>query len=553
MNSGFHRPESQYFQPQLDLNVKDFFYLFESRRFPLVFFTGLAVILLIHNNHISLWEQDEAAYAGFARRMLSTGDWLIPDYFWSVIHRKTPLHFWNIAMAYKLLGENNFVLRLSSALSIWLLYFGIYRIGRSFLGEKEIRTGLIVLSTSLLINSLGKIAVTDGTLLLFTTMSALFLIRHVSGGGSMLNTAMFWFSVSLAALVKGPPVIIFIGFFSFLILIFHKERMRLFQLHPWFFLPLAMLPLFLWGRAAWERDNGVFVNWLLDWYVFRRFSGSMFGQTAPPGAYFLLISVAFLPWLFAQPMAWKEAIKEASRKNEQYLLLLLWFVAAWLPFEFSPSKLPAYTAAAHIPFALLLGRFIARKQQRNFPSGWLLRIQLGLLCLITLALPAAGFYLKLSWMFRLSCLIPSLILVFKMGRMMLSGAFNFGKISSLNLAFTLFLWVIVYGQIDPVKNAPERVGNYLVGRYSQVVVGNNEGHPPGLFVYAERSVGKAFLMTNADTLRQMTSSMKNTGFILSARQWEMNRSISGFKLDTVISGQLTDRKDKASYYIASRR
>jgi 4-amino-4-deoxy-L-arabinose transferase-like glycosyltransferase len=533
--------------------VQDFFNLLENRRFPLIFFIGLAVLLLVHNDHISLWEQDEAAYAGFARRMLHSGDWLIPDYFWSMIHRKTPLHFWNITLAYKLFGEHNFALRFSSALSIWLLYFGIYRIGRSFLGELEIRTGLIILSTSLLVNSLGKIAVTDGTLLLFTTLAGLYLIRHISGGGGLLNTLMFWMSVSLAALVKGPPVIIFVGFFSFLLLIFHKERMRLFQLHPWFFLPLAMLPLFLWGRAAWERDNGVFINWLLDWYVFRRFSGSMFGQTAPPGAYFLLISVAFLPWLFVQPMMWKESVREAYRKNEQFLLLLLWFIAAWLPFEFSPSKLPAYTAAAHVPFALMIGRFIARKQNRNFSSGWLFRLQLVLLCLISLALPAAGFYLNLSWFFKISCLIPALILVYAMSRMLLTAEVNYGRLGILNIGFSLFLWLVVYGQIDPVKNAPERVGVYLAGRYNQVVVGNNEGHPPGLFVYAERSVGKAYLMTNADTLRQMASSMTNTGFILSAPQWELTRSVSGFKLDTIISGQLTDRKGMASYYIASRR
>jgi len=375
----------------------------------------------------------------------------------------------------------------------------------------------------------------------------------MSGEGSKSNTLMFWSSVSLAALVKGPPVIIFVGFFSILLLIFHKERMRLFKLHPWFFLPLALLPLFLWGRAAWERDSGAFINWLLDWYVFRRFTGSMFGQTAPPGAYFLLISVAFLPWLFVQPMAWKEAVKEAIRKNEQYLLLLLWFVAAWLPFEFSPSKLPAYTAAAHVPFALLLGRFIARRQNRNFPAGWLVRIQLSLFILIILALPSAGFILNLSWFFRLSCLIPALMLVVVIIRMMLSAEINSGRLSVVNIIFTLYLWMVVYGQIDPVKNAPERVGDYLSGRYRQVVIGNNEGHPPGLFVYAERSVGKAILMTSTDTLMQMASSMQKTGFVLSAKQWESIRNVPGFRLDTTISGQLTDRKGMASYYIASRR
>ena len=60
-----------------------------------LFFAGafLAFNLLLYNDAISLWDEDEAAYAGFAQQMLDSGDWVNPAYQWSSIHRKPPLHF----------------------------------------------------------------------------------------------------------------------------------------------------------------------------------------------------------------------------------------------------------------------------------------------------------------------------------------------------------------------------------------------------------------------------------------------------------------------------
>lgn len=525
----------------------------EHKLFPRIFFLLLLVILLIHNDHISLWEQDEAAYAGFARRMITTGDWLIPDYPWSFIHRKTPLHFWNIAVSFLFFGESNFALRLSSVASIWLVYFAIYRFGKTLFGEIEIRISLLVLASSLFINSLAKVAVTDGTLLLFNTLAAFALIRQVQLGGSWKNVLLFWIGFSLALLTKGPPVVIFIGFLTFLLLVFHPERLRLFRLHPWFFLPLALLPLLWWGRAAWIRDDGVFISWLLDWYVLKRINGSLFGQTAPFGAYFLLISVAFLPYLYWQPLMWRTAIREVLRKNDQWLILVLWFFAAWFPFELSPSKLPAYTAAAHIPFALMLGKIIASVWNQKSGRNLLFWIQLSLQGLIILALPAAVFYLQLSWFFKFTSSVFAAGLLVMLWRIIRSEGVYPQRIILLNSCFILFVWCIVYGQIDPVKNTPESVGSFLKGRYREAVVGNSEGHPPGIFVYAERNIGKARLMTNTDTLRQLASTLKKTAFILSEKQWEELRNDEMLKLDTTICGHFTDRKGKACYFIASQR
>src|SRR4051812_48737794 len=79
----------------------------------LVIFVVLVVgLLFVGNASTPLWDQDEAAYAGFAREMLRTKDWIVPQFTWSEVHRKPPLLFWCIAGAYRLFGESEFAVRL---------------------------------------------------------------------------------------------------------------------------------------------------------------------------------------------------------------------------------------------------------------------------------------------------------------------------------------------------------------------------------------------------------------------------------------------------------
>ena len=81
-------------------------------------FLFIIVILIMNNWSIPLWDQDEAAYAGFGYIMNESGNWLVPNFMYSDVHRKPPLHFWNIALSYKLFGYNEFAVRFPSFLAI---------------------------------------------------------------------------------------------------------------------------------------------------------------------------------------------------------------------------------------------------------------------------------------------------------------------------------------------------------------------------------------------------------------------------------------------------
>jgi hypothetical protein len=197
--------------------------------------------------------------------------------------------------------------------------------------------------------------------------------------------------VAGALLVKGPPVLILtIGMLG-LILLFSPERKKILAFHPWFLLPIAFIPLFVWGKMAWTQDDGAFIKWMIDWYTVSRVSNEVLGQTGPPGYYLATILIAFLPFSLLLPKAFKSLFTHVSwlKPDLQSFLLLSWLLAGWLIYEGMKSKLPAYAIGAYPAIAMLLARQFNKLQTRGFLNDWSLKIGVILYALLSLALAVA--------------------------------------------------------------------------------------------------------------------------------------------------------------------
>jgi len=525
-----------------------------DRRVHITFFVLLAVVLLIHNNFISLWDQDEGAYAGFASRILATGDWLIPEFPWSKIHRKPPLHFWNIALSAKVFGMNEFSTRFPSAVflfgTVCLMFYGT----RDFLSKQEAFLSAVILSTSLFVLSLAKISVTDGTLLFFMTVCAIQVLSFMQKP-SWKRVVIFWLAFAAALLVKGPPVIIFTGFFAALLFIIHPKRFSLLKFHPWVFLPVAALPLFYWGYLAWQEDNGQFITWMIDWYILKRIGGSVLGQSAPFGTHFLFILVSFSPYLFAYAMLVKQGRSIVKNRDYQWIGILIWFVAAWFPYELSPSKLPAYTVAAHVPLAILLSKTLLNARPVSTNKTMII-IQGVFSTLFVLAIPIAGTIIGLNLGFIITSSVLSiifLILLFK-GLKSLWNMAGFTRMIFYNAALICGLWIIVYPQIDAIKNSPKRMYEALLDtpETSKIIVANSKGHPPSLIFYLERIFDGIDFIEDTDKLIEAYSETSYP-MVLNQDQFnELEAQLGAIDHDLVCSS-FTDRKGKMCYYIVHHK
>lgn len=369
--------------------------IIQNKRF-LYLIAGIIVLnLFINNWSISFWDQDESAYAGFAHNMRKTGNWVVPDFDWSEPHRKTPLHFWAIAGSFWLFGENEFATRFSSVLALLLAGWLLYAWGRNLFGRETSLVASLLMLSSLFLPSLAKIGVTDATLMFFETGAALALLNFMHRP-SWKWTLLLWLFASGGIMVKGPPVLILIFGMIGMLFIFHPKRWRLVRLHPWFFVPLALLPLYWWGNAAWEADGGKFITWLIDWYILKRVSGNVFGQTGPPGYFLFVFCIAFLPWLMYFPKGLGDLFKHwRQKKNEDYYwYMLAWLSAGWFVYELVSSKLPSYALGAYPAVAVIIARQVLSVKGEDFAKLKVLRtslyIYLVLALLIAVGVVVAG-------------------------------------------------------------------------------------------------------------------------------------------------------------------
>ena len=523
-----------------------------DKRFIYIVFSLILFMLLV-NNGLSLWDQDEAAYAGFGKRMVESGDWLIPDFPWSDVHRKTPFHFWNISFFYTLFGISEFTMRLSSVLytfgTMLLVFFGL----KDQLGERVALGSVVVLASSFLVPTLAKVAVTDATLLFFSTLCGVSVIKVLTDF-KWKWVFIFWFSFALALLTKGPPVIIFTGGLAGLVLLLSPKRWALLKFHPWFGLPLACLPLYFWGNATVAVDGGEFIGWMYDWYVLKRISGSVFGQTGPPGTHLLGMILFFLPFAIFVPSVFRDIFRGFKQRTGIYFLIGLWFIAGWLVYEFSASKLPAYVIVAHVPFAILIAKVLidldlkgrlAEKQWRI-----ILSISTGLVCSAILVFP-----FLVSWAADLKVSVIILVPVFlgvHLYNLWGKRGFRLNIYLGVWLVFQAAAWTFVYPVVDDYKNTTQELALDLcevLKPETQVFVANPQGRPPSLFFYLEscfETVTEEFRLAE---LQKQYESDTPTALILMEHQLKKFDAKYG-KLEVLkYEASLSDRKNPTIYYI----
>lgn len=532
----------------------------EHKYFQLGFGIGVLVLLIVNNHSLSLWDQDEAAYAGFAFNMLNTGQYLMPEFFWSEVHRKTPLLFWDIAASFKIFGINEFALRLPAVFTVLITLTSVYVFSKSIFDRQKAFVITAILSTSLLVIVLAKVAVTDAGVLMCCSLCAIAAFKILSKIPGWW-AALFWVSFSLGLLQKGPPILIFSVLLLLLLAIFHPDRKNLLGLKPWFGLPLALLPFLYWLYLTNQSENGTaFISWFVDWYILKRINDSVFGQSGPPGTHLVFMALSFVPYFMFFPQAFWMGMRDFFKcKDANAIFFGCWLVAGWFFYEISPSKLPTYVIAAHVPIAFLIGnKLIEFSESRFRPISAFVWIQYFILGLVVIAIPILPFVLKLDWETKTIFLICGIILL---SSLILSVVIGFKKRSiAWILVFGLLLQLVVWGalmpQVDKLKYATRQVALYLKSELpenSAVVIGNDFGRPPSLPFYLMLYFSNVSEQKDFEALWSAYSEMEKGALILNAEQYQffvgkgVNLNIRQF------SSFITDRKERSDYYVVVKK
>ncbi len=235
-------------------------------------------------------EWDEARYGVHSVEMLENGDYVNYTYnqapeFWTA---KPPLAVWLQTLSYRLLGKNEWALRLPSALAGLLTLLFVFLICRLFMKSTFVWWVVLMAASSRALFGfhVARNGDTDALLVLFLTMFAYFLIRSLRENAPGL---LWWGALAFgsAFMSKGLALLFFVPGATWAIWTYRREWFS----SPKLWAPVGVFILFplLWGlailqwgnrdpSASFSGTNAFSVMFFLD--VWDRFRG--IGPTPPP-------------------------------------------------------------------------------------------------------------------------------------------------------------------------------------------------------------------------------------------------------------------------------
>jgi len=343
------------------------------------------VIYLGNAGFPGLLDDADASHAVVAREMLQRHEWVILYMNGIRYLMKAPLHYWDVAASYALLGSNEFSTRLSVALSMIGLALLANAFVRRYFGTRAgLYSGLVVL-TGAGFFLFTRIMIPEAIYALEFT--AAFYLFFRGWTGSLDTRVAYWGTAvmtALAMLTRGLIGVIFpvavIGLFIVLTRSWNRLRELRLVSSTLIFLAIAAP----WHVLASLRANTFLWSYFINEH-FKRAIGTRFPPDYEAVPLWLWLSahlIWFFPWSMFLPAALRglprpRDWKVLSVEQQARLLLLIW--AGFVLFFFSTtfgSRMEYYSFGGWPAIAMLLGLGLAKAEESG--ESWLTTMQAGL-------------------------------------------------------------------------------------------------------------------------------------------------------------------------------
>lgn len=370
-------------------------------------------INLAGNGRIALWDRDEPRYAGCTREMRLSGDYIHPTFNAEPRYHKPILTYWLMLAGTALGGDNPFGARLVSVVmgvGTCLLVWGL---GRRMFDRQTGRLAAVALATAPIFAVESKLSTTDATLTFFLT-ACQFALWELSRRPSRALAYLFWASLALATLTKGPVGPVLIAVAAVVSWWWGGPTADWLRRLSWRGgLALYVLITAPWYIAIGIISRGEFYRVSMGYHVIQRMTTGIETHGGWPGYYLVLSLGVFYPWVALLPAALLAAWAR-RRESSRFGFVLGWLVGPWIFFELVRTKiihyfLPAYPAAALLAAWLVVVVAKSEANLRRWPLG---RLSVGLLTGIgigvTVGLLAGAMVLPVPM--RWPCLAIALVL-----------------------------------------------------------------------------------------------------------------------------------------------
>ncbi|MFM7365731.1 MAG: ArnT family glycosyltransferase [Cuspidothrix sp.] len=375
---------------------------------------------------VGLIDETEPLFAEASRQMLVTGDWITPFFNGETRFDKPALIYWCQAIAYTIMGVNEFAARIPSALAAMMVialafytvqwYFGkedelaqVTNLPRRYL-TAAMAASLMALNPEMIV--WGRTGVSD-MLLTGCIGSALlcFFLGYAQNPPSILignwrlpnkwYLACYVFMAG-AILTKGPVGIVLPGLIMMAFGLYVGKFWQLWrEMRPILGIGIVLLLSLPWYILVTWRNGWNFINAFFIYHNIERFTEVVNGHSAPWFFYFLVVLLGFAPYAVYIPVSlarigfWRRSHwLNQARFQHLGLFVCLWFLGVFSFFTISVTKLPSYVLplmpAGGILVALLWSDLFSSSQNSNSSFGKFLRISswvnVGFLTILAIAL-----------------------------------------------------------------------------------------------------------------------------------------------------------------------
>jgi len=326
--------------------------------FHLLVLTFLAGLFFFYAlGSYSLKEPDEGRYAEIPREMVEQGDYIVPHLNYVRYFEKPPLLYWGTAFSYKLFGANEWSFRLPNAMMAMLCVIILYLFAQIWFDSRTAFLSSLILMSSFGFFAMAHIVTID---MLFAVLlcAALLCFYEYYRRQKRLFLYLFYLSLALATLAKGPVSLILMGATILLFLGTERKLSFIKQLLNVRALLLFALVTIPWFLIISLKEKEFFHFFFIDQHLLR-FLTTKHKRSGPLYYFIPVILGGMFPWCIFLPRAIMDLWRTRTLR-----LFFIWSMVVFVFFSISGSKLPPYILPVFPALSLILGYFFSR------PGRW---------------------------------------------------------------------------------------------------------------------------------------------------------------------------------------
>jgi 4-amino-4-deoxy-L-arabinose transferase-like glycosyltransferase len=239
------------------------------------------------------YHTDENFYVESSRNMVESGDYLTPIYNHKKRFNKPILYYWLVSASYKIFGVSLASARLVSAFFGSLAIGFLYLIARRLFERRVAFYSIMILPATFLHFQISRWATTDIVMSFFVLLALYFFVRSYQGNFEKISDIyLFYVSMALGFITKGPPAIIIPGVTAIIFLVATRRRRSLSLMRVGQGSLIFLLVSLPWFVTMYALHGDEFTNHIIGAEIKGRI-----GNKAPFSFYYLGVLFRYhLPW-----------------------------------------------------------------------------------------------------------------------------------------------------------------------------------------------------------------------------------------------------------------